>query len=65
VLHLTRLARGAGRDERCHSSLAKRAIEGMATSCPPIDKVSEAEKFLKAKGRKKGFSKNEAENILK
>ena len=37
----------------------------MATSCPPVAKNHEAENMLKTKGRKRAFSKNEAENILK
>jgi hypothetical protein len=36
----------------------------IATFCPPDPKKNEAENMLKTKGRKKGFPKNEAENIL-
>ena len=37
----------------------------MATLCPPVAKNHEAENMLKTKDRKRTFSKNEAENILK
>jgi hypothetical protein len=36
-----------------------------ATLCPPAAIINEAENILKTKGRKRAFSKNEAENILK
>jgi hypothetical protein len=37
----------------------------MAALSPCTDKVYEAENILKTKGRKRAFSKNEAESILK
>ena len=37
----------------------------MATSCPLGDNVPKAENILKTKGRRRAFSQNEAENILK
>ena len=43
----------------------RRCGDFMATSCPPVDHLSEAENTLKTKDRKKRFSKNEAENMLK
>jgi hypothetical protein len=48
-----------------HIFLASLPTDCMAASCPPTRQKHEPENFLKTKGRKRAFSKNEAENILK
>jgi hypothetical protein len=48
-----------------HFFLASPPTDCMATSCPHTRLKHEPENILKTKGRKRAFSKNEAENILK